>query len=218
MSADYSYDNDPEPVPHADLENPQSLNLYSYVQNNPLSNVDPDGHSCDQGTIGPDGTLTFHCQNDPASNLALAGGAVMLANEELGPVAWGVGGALLGVGCIQAHCGQAVASLFSKKGSNSPTPPIIIPNTGTPNPDPNNKQSSTKKTSRNQMQKQVERGQAPKTVDRVDPGLGPNEQDHIHFSDGNALNEDGTWKHGSGRPLTNAETGWIQGNGWNIPK
>jgi hypothetical protein len=29
------------------LDNPQSLNLYSYVLNNPLSNVDPDGHACD---------------------------------------------------------------------------------------------------------------------------------------------------------------------------
>jgi hypothetical protein len=32
------------PVPFADLENPQSLNLYSYVGNNPLSRVDVDGH------------------------------------------------------------------------------------------------------------------------------------------------------------------------------
>lgn len=32
------------PVPYADLENPQSLNLYSYVGNNPLSRTDPDGH------------------------------------------------------------------------------------------------------------------------------------------------------------------------------
>jgi len=31
-------------VPYADLTNPQSLNLYSYVKNNPLSHVDVDGH------------------------------------------------------------------------------------------------------------------------------------------------------------------------------
>ena len=34
----------PQPVPYADLANPQSLNLYSYVRNNPLSRIDPDGH------------------------------------------------------------------------------------------------------------------------------------------------------------------------------
>jgi RHS repeat-associated protein len=32
------------PVPYAKLDDPQSLNLYSYVRNNPLSRMDPDGH------------------------------------------------------------------------------------------------------------------------------------------------------------------------------
>ncbi|MGD0446624.1 MAG: RHS repeat-associated core domain-containing protein, partial [Edaphobacter sp.] len=44
MSPDWSAQ--AEPVPYAKLGNPQSLNLYSYVLNNPLSNVDPDGHDC----------------------------------------------------------------------------------------------------------------------------------------------------------------------------
>ncbi len=44
MSPDSS--EDPVAVPFADLSNPQSLNLYSYVYNNPLSNIDPDGHTC----------------------------------------------------------------------------------------------------------------------------------------------------------------------------
>ena len=34
----------PEAVPYAKLDNPQSLNLYSYVLNNPLRYADPDGH------------------------------------------------------------------------------------------------------------------------------------------------------------------------------
>ena len=33
-----------QPVPYAKLDNPQTLNLYSYVGNNPLSQVDEDGH------------------------------------------------------------------------------------------------------------------------------------------------------------------------------
>jgi RHS repeat-associated protein len=36
-----------EPVPYAKLDDPQTLNLYSYVRNNPLSQVDPDGHDPD---------------------------------------------------------------------------------------------------------------------------------------------------------------------------
>lgn len=34
----------PEAVPYADLMNPQSLNLYGYVKNNPLSRSDANGH------------------------------------------------------------------------------------------------------------------------------------------------------------------------------
>lgn len=33
-----------DPVPYAKLDNPQSLNLYSYVGNNPMDKVDADGH------------------------------------------------------------------------------------------------------------------------------------------------------------------------------
>jgi RHS repeat-associated protein len=50
MSPDW--DEDPAPVPYADLRNPQSLNLYSYVQNNPLRNTDDDGHECHQNADG----------------------------------------------------------------------------------------------------------------------------------------------------------------------
>jgi RHS repeat-associated protein len=42
MSPDWSAKEDP--VPYAKLDDPQTLNLYSYVQNNPLTRVDADGH------------------------------------------------------------------------------------------------------------------------------------------------------------------------------
>jgi RHS repeat-associated protein len=37
----------PVPIPYADLTNPQSLNLYEYVNNNPPGHVDKDGHFSD---------------------------------------------------------------------------------------------------------------------------------------------------------------------------
>ena len=43
LSPDWS--KNPEGVPYADFTNPQTLNLYSYVKNNPLSAFDDDGHA-----------------------------------------------------------------------------------------------------------------------------------------------------------------------------
>lgn len=42
MNPDWSAS--PEPVPYANLSDPQSLNLYAYVANNPISRSDKDGH------------------------------------------------------------------------------------------------------------------------------------------------------------------------------
>jgi RHS repeat-associated protein len=39
------------PVPYAKLDNPQSLNLYAYVLNNPLIHIDADGHIIDDSKL-----------------------------------------------------------------------------------------------------------------------------------------------------------------------
>jgi len=56
MSPDYSGVTDGiEPIPYADIQDPQSLNLYAYVGNKPLSQVDSTGHyHCDPDTGGMD--------------------------------------------------------------------------------------------------------------------------------------------------------------------
>jgi RHS repeat-associated protein len=45
MSPDWA--SDPTAVPYASYANPQSLNLYNYMRNNPLGGTDPDGHCCE---------------------------------------------------------------------------------------------------------------------------------------------------------------------------
>jgi RHS repeat-associated protein len=50
----------PTDVPYANFGNPQSLNLYSYVQNNPTTLGDPDGHCSDDNKSDP-------CQPPPKS-------------------------------------------------------------------------------------------------------------------------------------------------------
>jgi RHS repeat-associated protein len=51
MSPDWSAKE--EPVPYSKLDNPQTLNLYSYVVNNPLTQIDDDGHEIIYMTTGP---------------------------------------------------------------------------------------------------------------------------------------------------------------------
>jgi len=40
------------PLPYADISDPQTLNKYSYVRNNPLRYTDPDGHCFDPSSCG----------------------------------------------------------------------------------------------------------------------------------------------------------------------
>lgn len=63
MSPDWS--ERPQPVPYVDLENPQTLNLYGYAGNNPVSHRDLDGHAWDCGaTTG---------STDPVGDLVVNG-------------------------------------------------------------------------------------------------------------------------------------------------
>ncbi|CAF1167071.1 unnamed protein product [Rotaria sordida] len=83
-----------------------------------------------------------------------------------------------------------------------------------------NQQREQSPSPANQMQRQVQCGYSPRTVDRVDqayPTRG-DPQDHIHFKDGrHVLNQDGTWKH-DGRSLSREEKKWITENNWTLPK
>ena len=40
-----------QPIPYADLTDPQTLNLYGYVRNNPLRLIDPNGHGEGEGLL-----------------------------------------------------------------------------------------------------------------------------------------------------------------------
>jgi RHS repeat-associated protein len=54
LSADWS--NVPVPVPYASLTNPQTLNLYSMVSDDPETSADLDGHAGSQGTSAESGS------------------------------------------------------------------------------------------------------------------------------------------------------------------
>jgi hypothetical protein len=71
----------------------------------------------------------------------------------------------------------------------------------------------------NRMQQEVQKNQAPRSVRRVDQAslnIGDNHA-HVHFTDGSALKDDGTWKHGK-RKLTREEKKWLEKHGWKLPQ
>ncbi len=79
-----------------------------------------------------------------------------------------------------------------------------------------NEDVSNNATSQNQMQKQVEKGQAPNEVDRVDKAHNSFGQEHVHLKDGTAINKDGTIhdKH-KGIPNPSKKVlDWLNDNGW----
>ena len=60
---------DTDPEDH--LGNPQGLNLYSYVQNNPANATDPDGHDCAYVSEGVAYVIRGDCSKVPGSALAI---------------------------------------------------------------------------------------------------------------------------------------------------
>lgn len=76
-----------------------------------------------------------------------------------------------------------------------------------------------KPTRARKMQDEVDKGQAPKTIRRVDSGHFPGENDHVHFKKGDeniALYNNGKWKHDQKR-LTAAEKRWLLKHNWTLP-
>ncbi|MGH7041268.1 MAG: glycoside hydrolase family protein, partial [Acetobacteraceae bacterium] len=84
LSPDFS--NDPEPVPYANLANPQSLNLYAYVLNNPLAAGDPTGHSAFAGGYSDSGCEIDGADNGCGAPTPSGGGAVESPGLGIPPV------------------------------------------------------------------------------------------------------------------------------------
>jgi RHS repeat-associated protein len=105
----------PEAVPYSSLENPQTLNLYAYVRNNPLSKADADGHA-----FGLDDLVG-------AVTGAIVGVGVEVVKDVVtgekitagGVISAGVGGAVFGEGVVNAPetGGLSVVAAGAVKGA-----------------------------------------------------------------------------------------------------
>ena len=184
-------------------------NLYAYCDNSPLGAVDYDGHFAITIAAGVTVSVGF------ILSVAAVGALTYMVYDyyqnpynEQNPVA--VLGNMLSdqIGSIRNakknKSGEKTGK--GKTGTGGANKGITKPN---------------KQTSPNQMQKQVESGQAPKEVDQVHSPHVSGDQPHIHFANHRpALNIDGTWKDGGGilPIITNKIAEWLIRNGWNLPK
>jgi len=104
-----------EPVPYAKLDDPQTLNLYAYVRDNPLSRTDPDGHCFEDACV-----LEGSAVVGGGSALLMYGGAVLAGAVGLTGLAQTLhnnGDAIMsGVKSL----GDKLGSMFSKKDTPAP--------------------------------------------------------------------------------------------------
>ena len=171
------------------------MNLYAYVGNDPVNNVDPDGEN---GTVA--GAAIGCGVTGPAFPVGAAVGAVV-----------GTAATIAAVACAADDgCTGAIANAIGSVVD-------IFKNEAKPDAKPDGDKGSkpkggaakpAKPLSPNQMNDKISKGQAPRGVERIDKGKVKGEQDHAPLSDGSAINKDGSAKHGSPDPAKAQKEFW----------
>jgi RHS repeat-associated protein len=105
------------PVPYATFDDPQSLNLYAYVRNNPLTRADADGHCGEDACVLEGGAALYF-----AGAAALAGTAAVLSTPA-GQRSFSTfaNAASANFSSNVSALKSTVTSLFSKKDAPAPT-------------------------------------------------------------------------------------------------
>jgi RHS repeat-associated protein len=225
MSPDWSAKE--EPIPYAKLDDPQTLNLYDYMRNNPLGGVDADGHDWMDGlqyasgvVQGVASSLTGGLVGSPRasdSTASLTGQlAGSLAVTHISATALGASGSAAVGGLVAAPESGGTSIVVEPVAGVTALVSLAAAAGGAKNTVAVAMAAAKKPSSPNQMNQEVRKGQAPKDVTAVHTPHtddGGNGQNHVHFSDGTSQNQDGSAHHGT-PSLTNSVKDWLKGHGW----
>lgn len=119
MSPDWSAA--PQAVPYADLSDPQTLNLYGYVRNNPLGRADADGHCFWDACIG-EGYVAY----------VVIGGTVATAAYLMTPQGKEtLRAAIVGTGALITKAVGAIANTVNESTEETVPPPNTSPRPST---------------------------------------------------------------------------------------
>lgn len=139
MSPDWSAKQ--EPVPYSKLDDPQTLNLYGYLTNNPLSRTDPDGH----GPLWDKFVAIFYGKASAGPGVGTELKATKYAKVEIGAkaqvevrgsssgvdvTAKGVAEAKVTLGKTSAGVSGEVDKQIVKNGNLDPQPTTVTGNVG----------------------------------------------------------------------------------------
>jgi RHS repeat-associated protein len=161
MSPDWSAV--PMGVPYADPGNPQSLNLYTYVVNNPLRYVDPTGHDC--VICPPEPTPADWALIEAAGGSTLTAAPILLLGTL--PVAGAVFAATHPVAAPEDGCSGPFCDMYVYSPPQENQPGSTQPPSPTPPPPPSDPQMAEHtKGKRKSTKGKHQKGTSRKQIDR----------------------------------------------------
>ena len=168
-------------------------NMYAYCENNPVNYVDYTGENA-AAILSPLAKLA-------AIEPTIIGEVVLFV----------VAVTVVTICVVEIVKAASAESPADEKGKAEEAPQSVT------EPESNEKGKSKKPSSPGKMQKEVDRGQAPKDVKRVHKAHNTtNGKPHVHFRNGSAMNYDGTPHDGLNKIpiLTNSVKEWLENHNW----
>jgi RHS repeat-associated protein len=192
-------------------ESQRALALYAYANNNPYRYADPTGNDAWDVIWYGTGLVGGFLEGLAVPVLPMEYGPPAFANGRAGGMRAGgavevAAGVVLDIGGLVTGPGELVIAPVGTAVAGKGVVSILLA-------------TQVKPSSPGKMQKEVDRGQAPQDVERVDGSHTGKEEPHVHYEDGTSSTKSGK-VHDQNKGEPNPPKGtreWLEGHGWNPP-